>query len=259
MAARRKQIFKFLHKQGTGVRLTLSTSTFFHEDDVHSFRTHVKKLRAFLHWLGRDKNRLPAAFREIYHISGELRDIQVLLHSLEESKEAPPAFIAWLKDNAGRLKELWDDTYHPRIIRRLEQQLRHPQMKKPTACRLQSFFNHGVDAIESVVYLPAPDDEEVHDMRKKLKEMYFVYDWGKDHDCASRDDATPEVLQKLGDDCGEFNDKRIAILLLNAYIQQEKDDTTRGTAMQLQQHWEEQRLDHKAQLLGHLREFVAAH
>jgi CHAD domain-containing protein len=259
MAAARKKIYKSLHKHGAGVRRTVFTSTFFEPGDIHTFRTHVKKLRAFLRWLGRDHKKLPGPFREIYHISGELRDIQVLLQSLEESKQAPFGFIAWLKDNAGRLRQLWDFHYHPRIIRRLEHRLQRPPLKKPTSGRFQSFFNDGVDQIESVVYLPAPDDEELHDMRKKLKEMYYIYDWGKEHDYTRQDDTTPDLLKKLGEDCGEFNDKRIALLLLDAYMQQEKDEAASQTAAELKQRWEEERLARKAQLLQTLREFVAAH
>jgi len=259
MTGQRKKIYKSLHKHGTGIRRTVSTSAFFNADDVHSFRTHVKKVRAFLHWLGRDKKSLPASFKEIYRISGELRDIQVLLKSLEGSGESPPAFTAWLHDNAGRLQLLWDDTFHPRIIRRLERQLQRPDLKRPTTNRLHSFFNEGVEKIEAVVYLPAPDDEELHEMRKKLKEMYYVYDWGKDHDYTQSDDATPELLKKLGEDCGQFNDRRIALVLLNAYIQQEKNDAAHQTAVELKRRWEEDRLNKKAQLLQTLTEFVAAY
>jgi CHAD domain-containing protein len=259
MTGQRKKIYKSLHKYGTGIRRTVSTSAFFDADDVHSFRTHVKKVRAFLHWLGRDKKKLPASFKEIYRISGELRDIQVLLKSMEEGRESTPAFTAWLKDNAGRLRQLWDDTFHPRIIRRLERRLQHSGLKKPTTNRLQSFFNEGVEKIEAVVYLPAPDDEELHEMRKRLKEMYYIYDWGKDHDYTQSDDATPELLKNLGEDCGHFNDRRIALVLLNAYIQQEKEDAARQAAVELKQRWEEDRLNKKAQLLQTLRDFVAAY
>jgi len=259
MAGQRKKIYKSLHKHGTGIRSTVSTSAFFNADDVHSFRTHVKKVRAFLHWLGRDKKQLPHAFIEIYRISGELRDIQVLLRSIEDGKDAPHAFTAWLHDNAGRLQQLWDDHYHPRIIRRLERRLQRPDLKKPTANRMQSFFNSGVEKIESVVYLPAPDDEELHEMRKRLKEMYYIYDWGKEHDYTQSDDVTPELLKKLGEDCGHFNDIRIALVLLDAYIQQEKDDAAHQSAVELKQRWEEDRLNKKAQLLQTLRDFVAAY
>jgi CHAD domain-containing protein len=178
---------------------------------------------------------------------------------MEDSKESTPTFTAWLQDNAGRLQQLWDDTFHPRIIRRLERQLQHPDLKRPTTNRLQTFFNEGVEKIEAVVYLPAPDDEELHEMRKKLKEMYYIYDWGKDHDYTQSDDTTPELLKKLGEDCGQFNDRRIALVLLNAYIQQEKDDTAHQAAVELKQRWEEDRLNKKAQLLQTLRDFVAAY
>ncbi|HVU53660.1 MAG TPA: CHAD domain-containing protein [Puia sp.] len=259
MDVRKEKIYKSLRKHGTRIRRTASISAWFNADDVHSFRTRVKKVRAFLHWLGRSEQKLPGSFREIYRISGELRDIQVLLKALEESKEASPAFIAWLKDNAGRLQQLWDDHYHPRVIRRLERRLRRPALKKPTAERMRSFFNEGVEQIEAVVYLPAPDDEELHEMRKRLKEMYYVYLWGKDHDYTQSDDATPELLKKLGEDCGQFNDRRIALVLLNAYIQQEKEEAAHQAAVELKQRWEEDKLNRKTQLLHTLRAFVAAH
>lgn len=259
MTGQRKKIYKSLRKHGTGISRTVSGSAFFDADDVHSFRTHVKKVRAFLHWLGRDKKALPASFKELYRISGELRDIQVLLRSIEDNRESTPAFTTWLQDNAGRLQQLWDDTFHPRIIHRLVGQLQDPHLKKPTADRMQSFFNEGVEKIEAVVYLPAPDDEELHEMRKKLKEMYYIYDWGKDHDYTPQDDATPGLLKNLGEACGHFNDRRIALVLLNAYIQQENDHDAHETAVDLKQRWEEDRLNKKAQLLQSLRDFVAAH
>lgn len=259
MHARKKNIYKSLRKHGTGIRRTVSAAAFFDADDIHSFRTHVKKVRAFLHWLGRDKKTLPASFKDIYHVSGELRNIQVLLKSMEERGESTPAFTAWLQDNAGRLHQLWDDTYHPRIIQRLEDRLQHPPLKKPTAHKLRSFFNGNVEKIEAIVYLPAPDDDDLHDMRKRLKDMYYVYVWGKKHDYTQSDDAMSEALKKLGEDCGVFNDRRIALMLLNAWLQQEKDDSARQTAEQLKQRWEEERQTQRAQLLSALRAFVEAH
>lgn len=234
----------------------MSVSVFFDEEEVHLFRTHVKKLRAFFHWLGNDKKPLTSSFKEIYHISGQLRDIQVLLKNMEEKKEGVPAFTAWLWDNAGRLQQLWDDSYDPAVIRRLQESIQKPEIKKPTARRLRSFFNKRVGKIESIVYLPAPADDDLHDIRKELKDMYFVYAWGKKNDCADEDDTTPDTLKELGEECGEFNDKRIALTLLTAYIQQEQQPEPRQVAEQLRQQWEEQRLAHKTRLLEKLRSFI---
>ena len=234
----------------------MSISTFFDADDVHSFRTHVKKLRAFLHWLGKDKKELPASFKEIYRISGELRDIQVLLKNMEEKEENYPAFATWLRDNAARLQQLWDDTYDPAVIRRLQRSIQHPELDKPTARRLRSFFNERVEKIESIVYLPAPADDDLHDIRKELKDLYFVYAWGQKNDCVDEEDPIPELLKQLGEQCGQFNDRRIALTLLAAYIQQEQDTGARQAAEAMQQQWEEERLTHKRELLQDLRGFV---
>ncbi|MBN9384409.1 MAG: CHAD domain-containing protein [Chitinophagaceae bacterium] len=252
----RKKVYRSIRKHGRGIRQNVSVSVFFDEDDVHAFRTHVKKLRAFFHWLGNDKKPLSPTFKEIYHISGQLRDIQVLLKHMEEKKEGSPAFIAWLRDNAGRLQQLWDDSYDPAVIRRLEKHLQNPTLKKPTARRLRSFFNKRVDKIEAIVYLPAPADDDLHDIRKELKDMYFVYVWGKKNDCADKSDTMPGQLKELSEECGQYNDRRIALTLLAAYIQQEQQPEARQTAEQLQQQWEEERLAHKSRLLERLRDFV---
>jgi len=252
----RKKVYRNIRKDGRGIRQTVSVSTFFDEDDIHSFRTHVKKLRAFFRWLGNEKKALSPSFKEIYHISGELRDIQVLLKNMEEKKEELPAFTAWLHENAGRLQQLWDDTYDPAVIRHLQASLEHPELKKPTPRRLRSFFHRRVGNIESIVFLPAPDDDHLHDIRKELKNLYFVYTWGKENDFAEKEDTTPQLLKELGEECGQFNDRRTALALLGAYIQQEQQPEARQAAEKLQQKWEEERLAHKRDLLQRLRDFV---
>lgn len=252
----RKKIYRSIRKHGRGIRHSVSISTFFDADDVHSFRTHVKKLRAFLHWLGRDKSGLPSSFKELYRISGELRDIQVLLKNMEEKEVTNPVFSAWLRDNAARLQQLWDDTYDPAVIRRLQRALQYPELKKPTARRLRAYFNERVEKIESIVYLPAPADDDLHNIRKELKDLYFVYVWGQKNNFADEDDPIPESLKQLGEQCGQFNDRRVALTLLGAYIQQEQEMDARQSAESMQRQWEEERLSHKRELLQQVRNFV---
>lgn len=252
----RNKAYRTIRKHGAGIRQSVSVSAFFDEDDVHDFRTHAKKLRALLRWLGKDERSLPQSFKEIYRISGELRDVQVLLKNMEERQVHCPAFTAWLRDNASRLQQLWDDRFDPAVIRRLERRLRDPELKKPTAGRLQSFFNQRVEKIESIVFLPAPEDDDLHDIRKELKDAYFVYLWGQKNDCADEDDKMPETLKELGEQCGEFNDRRIALVLMAAYLQQEREPDARKAAGVLQEQWEEVRSSCKKDLLKDLREFV---
>ena len=252
----RNKAYRSIRKHGAGIRQSVSVSTFFDEDDVHAFRTHVKKLRALLRWLGKDERTLPPSFKKIYRISGELRDVQVLLKNMEENQVHCPSFTGWLRDNAGRLQQLWDDTYDPAVVRRLERRLRNPELKKPTAGRLQSFLNERLAKIESIVLLPAPGDEDLHDIRKELKDMNFVYVWGQKNDCADEDDKMPETLKKLGEQCGDFNDRRVALMLLTAYLQQEQAPEVRQEAETLRGQWEEERLSGKRDLLKDLRAFV---
>jgi CHAD domain-containing protein len=252
----RKEVYRSIKKQGTGIREKLSTAAFFDAEDVHGFRTHVKKMRAYLHWLGKEKKPLPAAFKEIYKISGELRDLQVLMKEMEEKEVHHPAFVAWLQDNAGRLQQLWDDKYDPAIIRRLQKSLRQPELKKPTLRRWRDLYHQQVDKIESIVFLPAPSDDDLHDIRKELKDLYIVYLWGKKRAYTKEADDTPELLKQLGEQCGQFNDRRVALALLDAYLQQEQEREPREAAAALQQSWTEERSHRKKELLQNLRAFI---
>lgn len=248
----RKKIYRSMQKQGMGIRQSVAASPFFDEEDVHSFRTRVKKLRAFYRWLGKGDRLLSPSFKEMYKVSGQLRDIQVLL----EKQPPHSAFTAWLKDNAARLRQLWDDTYDPSLIRRLRRALRRPSLKKPTPDRLRAFINKSTSHIESIVYLPAPADDDLHDIRKELKNMYLVLIWGKKNDCADKDQPDPGELKELGEQCGRFNDKRVALTLLSAYVQQEQDPEDKLTAEELRRQWEEERTADKAKLLQALRTFI---
>jgi hypothetical protein len=66
----------------------------------------------------------------------------------------------------------------------------------------------------------------------------------------------PETLKELGEQCGEFNDRRIALVLMAAYLQQEREPDARKAAGVLQEQWEEERSSCKKDLLKDLREFV---
>lgn len=252
----RKKLYRSIRKHGTGIRQRVATSPFFDAEDVHSFRTHVKKVRAFIHWLGKEGSPLSPSFKETYRISGQLRDIQVLLQYLEEKGLHDSGFANWLRENADRLQQLWDDNYDPTLFRRLERSLQRTELRKPSSRRLRSFVHKKVDRIESIVYLPAPADDDLHNIRKELKDMYFVYMWCMKNDCVKEDDPMPDELKKLGELCGEFNDKRIALGLLAAYIQQASTAEARQEAEILQRQWEQERLADRKQLLQTLRAFV---
>jgi len=86
--------------------------------------------------------------------------------------------------------------------------------------------------------------------------MYYVYIWGKKHDCAAADDETPQLLNQLGEQCGQFNDRRISLELLNAWLRDQEEHETKQTALALQQNWEQDRQARRVRLLEDLRKFI---
>ena len=181
----RKKLYRDIRKEGLKAGEKSSGAAAAEATAVHDFRTHIKKLRAWLRWLSRRKKLIPRGVKELYRVSGELRDVQVLLETMDKERgDAPalpalpalPAFRSWLQDSVIRLRQLRADTDATTAIRHFQsglkmRMLKKRSLKKPGAHRLSAFYDKGVQRIEAIVYLPAPTDENLHEIRKILKDL----------------------------------------------------------------------------------------
>jgi CHAD domain-containing protein len=237
-----------------GKRLSvLGTQITLHFDinSIHEFRTTVKKLRALLRWLSPVKKPLTKSFTKMYQVSGELRNAQVLLKDMEEEKEELTGFRSWLTASITRLEGQWYKTCHPSVIRRLRKKIERPGYKKGNPEQLKRFCRKRVNRIEGILYLSSPPDEELHKARKMLKDMQYVYEW------SGNEDPGLETIKRIGKQAGSFNDRRIALLLLTTYMEEERPEgACHQAAMEIKGKWEESREQQKKELIETLTGFV---
>jgi len=254
-----KKVNTSIHKYEESLSVSAEQITLrFNIDNVHDFRTSVKKMRALLRWLGSSKRSLTASFTAIYHLSGELRNAQILLKDPATEKEELTGFRHWLSARVTRLEEEWYKKYDPRILRRLRKKIERASYKKANKRTIHQFFRKRVNRLNGILIIPSPPDEDLHDVRKILKDMQYVYAWGEKNELIDKG-PTGEILKEIGHQAGSFNDRRIAIQLLSTYLEEEKPEGPALAALlETKQKWEEAKEQQKKELIATLKGFEKA-
>ena len=254
-----KKVNTFVHKYEESLSASAAQITLrFDVDKVHDFRTTVKKMRALLRWLGGSKRPLTGSFTEVYHLSGELRNAQILLKDKETEKEELAGFRNWLSATVTRLEEEWYKKYDPRVLRRLCKKIERSGYKKANRRTIHQFFRKRVNRIRGILFLSPPPDEELHDVRKMLKDMQYVYAWGEKKELVNKG-PTLDTLKQVGQQAGSFNDRRIAIQLLTTYLEEEKpEEPSLSVLLATKQKWEEAKEQQKRDLIETLKGFQRA-
>ncbi|MCW3091290.1 MAG: hypothetical protein JWP81_2359 [Ferruginibacter sp.] len=230
----------------------------FDAGDVHAFRTTAKKIKALLHWQKIPKNSPGDSFVKLYHISGDLRNAQLVLINFKESRRQHDGFILWLANYIGQREQEFKEADHKKSFQKLYKKLSKLQVPGSGVKFLRTFFIHTILQLEATVLMPNPTDEELHDLRKNIKDLQYVKQWCKKNWVAG-DKATRQIsllhLEKLSDLAGNYNDRRVALSLLTEYLEQEKNEQARKIALPMQKRMERQKANLKTALLKSFSSF----
>jgi CHAD domain-containing protein len=251
-----KKANKSIHRYEAALSALAAQVTLqFGVDNIHDFRTTVKKLRALLRWLSTVKKPLTNSFTVLYHLSGELRNVQVLLKDTE-SEKGLEGFRNWLSVSVTRLEEQWYKIYDRRTIQRLCKKIEWAGYKKGSREMISRFCRKRVNRIRGILFIPSPPDEEMHNARKMLKDMQYVYEWGEKKGLI--DDSTAlDTIKRIGKQAGNFNDRRISLLLFTAYLEEEKPEgPSLQAAIAIKEKWTASGERQKKELINALDGFV---
>lgn len=151
----------------------------FDKSEIHDFRVSYKQLRALLRMLlgGEPGNPFSKSVQKLYRAAGKVRDLQLFLHRAQGSNEAAysAAKTAAAKQALAKASE--------KLSRRLEKALvKHADWSVPallppvfTNMNARAFAAREWSALASALAL-ADDDEQLHTIRKKLKDLYYAND-----------------------------------------------------------------------------------
>ncbi len=230
----------------------------FDVEEIHHFRTATKKLRSLLRLQDVSKKVFSKRFTDSYHFSGDLRNAQLLLISLNENNTRLPNFMLWLATYIGDRERGWKKTYSDKLIPRLRQTLHHKKLPPLKVKNMQVFFDDHIAKVEKIIRNPAPTDDALHNVRKLMKDLLYLRQWSKKNwpeGWAGTKKFTLSRLKKLADVAGNYNDLRTGQALLAEYLEQEKEPKAIRATKLFQRKQAKQSVDNKHDLVSALQDF----
>ena len=198
----------------------------FSVEDIHELRVEYKKLRAFLRLVHCDPDAprhlsMPSPIKSIYRSAGTVRDLQLFqpevqkLHDLHLS--GIPIYMQNLRQQLFRAKEQLIESLEDVDI---EEEIEDVAGKMPDYLQdasIRQFIHRKIAAIQ-ILLLAADRDEDLHAIRKHLKDIQYVIkifenDWGLTFPIVAW--KSEKLLTDVTTQLGDFNDRCVTITLLD--------------------------------------------
>lgn len=228
----------------------------FDDESVHELRTTVKKLRSIIRWLAKGKASLPASLKRLYRLSGEIRNTQVLLISLQNKGGASIQLQAWLLANLSSQEDQWLSAYHARLQLRVWKKVSAIRFDKMSKRRLDLFVLRKKKEIKKIFGNPRLTDEQLHSIRKILKDMENVMDWCSKIKLLDKGSVPLTSIKAIALQAGDFNDKRVALEILQVYQKKQEGSSDEELKLTIDA-WKKEREKKRRKLIETLRNFVS--
>jgi CHAD domain-containing protein len=189
----------------------------FDEDVIHGLRVNVKRLRALLrmYWLykGRARPALPKRLGQVYKAAGEVRDLQLLLRRTAGKGNLPEVYRHKIEEQLLLAKQAWSDAYIPAKLEKACEKLVTHVYKPVPAFMPAEFMKERLGLIDELRAAGTLDDEDVHTVRKRVKDIIYVVRLVNDHwakACGVIEHVPLHKFEELADAIGALNDTRQA-------------------------------------------------
>ena len=238
----------------------------FNADDIHRFRVETKRLRALLRLIQTADEeldvRLGKRFRELYGALGEIRDAQMqLIRIIKDEGPALPGYALWLASRIGEGQRRWVDVYSDKVLPKLQSRimgLAWPETLEPGT--LLRFVESHMDAIRDVLGQTTLHDENLHDIRKKVKDLQHILRWARENwpeGIAALEGQALDAIEDLAQRAGDYNDERNAIDTLDVFIREAATDEECEKAETVRNRWALSRDENRVALLRDIDAFRA--
>ena len=238
----------------------------FDQEDIHDLRVDYKKIRAFIRLLQLEKDtgdlHIPQKLKAVYQIGGKVRDLQLFLlelNTLSVVNDIPNIIVRWHKQLfaykeqlVSAIEEVNFKKLRSDITNELPRELHDDTVKK--------FLHQKVAAIH-IILLAADNEHDLHGIRKELKDVIYnmrIYenDLGIPFPVSGWNEKR---LNEMASQLGDFNDRCIAISLLQSGYSEEINDNEKAVLQDLQANWQQQKEARQHQLLQQVRELKMEH
>ncbi|MBA3828620.1 MAG: CHAD domain-containing protein [Taibaiella sp.] len=232
---RKEKIKEYIYDRITNIDTTCKViPPVFSADDIHKFRVEIKKLRSFIRLLSVDKKqpalRLTRKIERLYKIAGTIREAQLEIEKLDKEKVEMPVYFQQLHTTIAINVKQWGTIYSAKVVKKLSRRLLGNNFNNLDIDALHEFIAKNIQQLSSVK-ATEPGNEQIHNYRKKIKDLLYiskvVKDWKKGNSMIS--DFPINQLDALADMIGTYNDKRIMLEHIQEFesgilMQQEHDN-----------------------------------
>lgn len=232
----------------------------FDEEEIHAFRVEVKKLRALLRLLEVHYDHIPTRFsqkfRDLYHISGHLRDAQLMYKQWDEKNFPPsPELKNWLSNQMKKYEKDWEKQNEETSVAGFKDKLQEMEYGHVDTDDLLLFFSRRLNYIKRTLMNEPLTDEELHDIRKKLKDMQYVEklcadEWKKGYETIGL--FPLQKIRETADIAGKYNDLRISLEIIAGF---EEDNPKSGALTEIKDYFLEQKIRQRNELMKALQVF----
>ena len=153
------------------------------KDAIHDWRVDYKKLRAVIRLASIEDKKidLPLSLKDIYTLSGEIRDRQMqwerMLQWFGGAQVFPPAYTELLQQEISSFKGQLDPLTENDVVLQIS---RHKTKSAlPGGLRkknIQSFLQHQLYEVRNILWLTYKKDDYLHICRKHLKDLQYIID-----------------------------------------------------------------------------------
>lgn len=198
----------------------------FKEEDIHCFRVGVKSLRAVFRLLNvgcgyNEKILLPHKFMALYKAAGRIRDAQLALKYFAAITETYPSFGTVLQHNVEESIEEWKHIYASFAFSGLRKKIKKVHFNPLPPVSAAIFLRSGLHSVRKLSARPGVKDEEMHNIRKLIKDLILIVDFISKDWKAAKDrikDLPVDKLEQVAATIGEYNDTRMRVDIIRQLL-----------------------------------------
>lgn len=215
----------------------LITQASMDEEAIHQMRVAIKRIRTIqklkkhIHFPTIIDDDQYALIKTIFNVSGNLRDLQIQQMLLKNYGKTLKSSFSLLATHLSTEEKVLTEKLNTTISQTDFNSF--PEMPEPdeplsgiedsSDLQLQSidFLKKKIEKIFKLIYL-LDQDEYVHDLRKQVKQLFFILQFLQNHfpDSAISNFSRGN-FSDVGEKIGNWNDRDVFLVMLNKFIDQQ--------------------------------------
>ncbi len=243
----------------------------FTEDHIHDFRVEIKKLKAFIRLISYNvpdpsASGFPKPLNKLYKALGSLREWQIQNQNLvkaagELQYTKPLACVHKINRKADSSKHRVMALIHSLPdVKKMMDRIKNNGPDELRPASIIRFIQTKIQAVQVLLQSGKEDDESMHDIRKKIKDVQYVLS-GLDKTGETDEPSSPlasvqEVSAKLGD----YHDLCVALVLLRKELKTQRKETDEKKLLRkIKDNWQAEKLKLRRQTIQSTQALISLH